>query len=105
MCYDKQSTSNNSMKRYVIICGGISEVIRKRRLKLSGHCFRQHQDPVCELVLWEPKHGTRKRGCPEKTYIDILKSDTGLASRDEIATCMMERGVWRKIVSRCSTMH
>ena len=80
----------------------ISQVIRKRRLKFSAHCFRQYQQPVSELVLWDPKQGTRRRGCPEKTFIDILKADTGLASGEEIATCMKERDIWRKIVSRCS---
>ena len=82
----------------------ISQVIRKRRLKFSGHCFRQQQQPVSELVLWDPKHGTRRRGHPEKTYLDILKADTGLVSGEEIATCMKERDIWKKIVSRCSDM-
>ena len=81
----------------------ISSVIRRRRLKFSGHCVRS-QDPVSELVLWEPKHGKRRSGRPEKTYINILKEDTGMASTHELETCMKDREVWQRIVSRCSTM-
>ena len=81
----------------------ISQVIRKRRLTFSGHCVRQKQQQnVADLGLWEPKHGTRERGCPVKTYVNILKSDTGLATREEITTCMMDRGTWKQIVTRCT---
>ena len=78
----------------------ISSVIRKRMFKFSGQCFRQSEDPVSELVLWEPRQGTRRYGCPEKTYIDILKDNTGVASTDELVACMKDQEVWRGIVSR-----
>ena len=77
----------------------ISNVIRKRRLKFAGHSYRQHGDPVSELVLWQPKHGKRSKGAPAKTFIDILKEDTGLKNEQELAACMEDREVWRKIVS------
>ena len=80
----------------------ISQVIRLRRLRFAGHCYRQHQDPVSELVVWRPKHGTSKRGCPVKTFVDILKEDTNLNNEEELAVCMKDRSVWKKIVSRCS---
>jgi hypothetical protein len=65
----------------------ISNVIRKRRLKFAGHSYRQHEDPVSELVLWQPKHGKQV-----KNFIDFLK--------EELAACMEDLEVWRKIVSR-----
>ena len=80
----------------------VSNVIRKRRLTFAGHSYRQHGDPVSDLVLWQPKHGKRQKGCPAKTFIDILKEDTGLNNEQELATCMEDRSVWKKIVSRCS---
>ena len=81
----------------------ISHVIRKRRLKFAGHCYRQHQEQsVSELVLWEPKHGKRGRGGQTKTFVDTLREDTGCKSTNEIANCMEDRTVWRKIVSRCT---
>ena len=35
-----------------------------------------------------------------KNFIDILKEDTGLNNEQEIAACMEDREVWKKIVSR-----
>ena len=67
----------------------ISQVIRRRRLMFAGHSVRQkHLQPVSELVLWEPTHGHRGKGCPTKTFVDILKTDTGCNNAHEIATCM-----------------
>ena len=81
----------------------LSEVIRKRRLRFAGHCYRQHQEQsVAELVLWEPKHGQRGRGGQTKTFVDTLREDTGCTSTEEIANCMEDRTVWRQIVSRCT---
>ena len=80
----------------------IFTTVRKRRLAFAGHCLRQTTDPISELVLWEPKHGSRKRGRPEKNYIDILKDDSGISTTQELEACMRDRKVWNKIVSRCS---
>ena len=81
----------------------ISQVIRKRRLMFAGNSFRQKQlQPVSELVLWEPNHGHRGKGCPKKTFVDTLKSDTGCKNTQELAACMEDRSEWRRIVSRCS---
>ena len=80
----------------------ISATIRRRRLKFAGHCARNPEDPVSQLLLWEPSQGLRKKGRPEKTFIDILKEDTGMATTDELRACMEDRNVWKRIVSRCS---
>ena len=39
------------------------------------------------------KHGKRKAGRPNLTYIDLLKQDTGLEEPD-IKTAMLDRSVW-----------
>ena len=94
----KRKLETTSNKQNTVQC--ISNVIRKRRLKFAEHSYRQHGDPVSELVLWQPKHGKRSKGAPAKTFIDILKEDTGLKNEQELAACMEDREVWRKIVSR-----
>ena len=76
-----------------------SNVIRKRRLTFAGHSYRQHGDPLSDLVLWQPKHGKRQKGCPVKTFVDILKDDTGLNNEQELATCMEDRSASKKMVS------
>ena len=79
----------------------ISDVIRKSRLKFAGHSIRQkEQQPVSEIVLWEPTHGTRSAGGQAKSFVDILKEDTGCTSTHEVRTCMEDKDVWRRVVSR-----
>ena len=80
----------------------VSTTIRQRRLKFAGHSVRHQEHTVSELVLWEPSHGTKNKGGQPKTFVDILKEDTGCRSTNEIKTCMEDRDVWRGIVSRCS---
>ena len=80
----------------------ISTIIIRRRLKFAGHCARNKDAPVSQLILWEPSQGTRKRGRPEKTYVDILKEDTGIGLTEELRKSMDDRSVWKGIVSRCS---
>ena len=33
---------------------------------------------VRDLVLWEPKHGKRNAGGQARTFVDLLKADTGV---------------------------
>ena len=74
----------------------VSETIRRRRLKLAGHCYRHPEEAASGLVLWEPKHGKRKRGRPALTYIDQLCRETDLTP-GEMTTCMLNRELWRFI--------
>ena len=62
----------------------VSELIQKRRLKLAGHCARHEKEMASQLVLWQPKHGVNKRGRPTKSFVEDLKSDTGLDCFAEI---------------------
>ena len=51
----------------------ISTKIRCRFLKFAGHCLRRDDEVVSDLVLWEPTHGTRRRGRPPESYISSAK--------------------------------
>ena len=73
----------------------LSDKIRQRRMELAGHCWRHRELAASELILWEPKHGSRNRGLQRTTLIDTLKRDTGLSSVDEIRTLIEEREEWR----------
>ncbi len=44
----------------------------KGRLKLARHCKRSRDQVVSDLVLWQPTHGQRSRGRPNKMYINQL---------------------------------
>ena len=73
----------------------LSDKFRVRRLKLAGHCVRHPEEVAHDIVLWEPVHGTSKRGAPTMNYIKLLKKDTGLDDVKEIESVMLCRDSWR----------
>ena len=75
----------------------ITEILRERRMKFAGHCWRAKQELASDLLLWTPKHGERTVGQPAKTYIDQLIEDS-CCHRGEIEQLkiqMNDRTVWR----------
>ena len=50
----------------------ISNTIKRRRLKLAGHCFRDKSSPAHKLVTWIPQHGVSNPGRPQLTFVDTL---------------------------------
>ena len=48
----------------------ITTVLKGRRLRSTGHMWRTKEELVCQLLIWEPKQGTRKRGRLAITYVD-----------------------------------
>jgi len=73
----------------------ISNKIRKRRLRLAGHCVRHSELEVSNLVLWEPTQGKFSRGSQRLTYVDRIRKDTGLQTTAELKTLMKDKCVWR----------
>ena len=76
----------------------LSDTIRQRRMRLAGHCVRHPELTASEMILWEPTHGKKSRRRPHATFIDTLKTDTGLNSTAEIKTLMMDRDEWRAAI-------
>ena len=70
----------------------LSATIKRRRLTLAGHVFR-HKEPADSLISWAPEE-PRRRGRPNTTLIDVLKSDTGL-NNDEMRAAMTDRSIWK----------
>ena len=56
----------------------ISRKIRRLFLKFSGHCLRRDDDVFSDLVIWEPTHGTIRRGRPSERYINNLERETSI---------------------------
>ena len=72
--------------------------IAERRLRLAGHCYRHPELSTQKILLWEPMHGSRRRGRPKATYVDTLLRDTSATSVQDLASLMENRDVWRSIV-------
>ena len=76
----------------------ISVKIRKRRIRLAGHCIRHEDEIANKLVLWQPTDGRVKRRRQKINYIDVLLQDTGVTSAAELKTIMLDRSDWRGCV-------
>ena len=78
----------------------ITEVIKQRILRLSGHCIWNTDELAHNLDLWKPKYtlvyGIRNRGRQPKKFMYILKSDCD-CEEDELRTPMMDREGWKAI--------
>ena len=49
----------------------VSEIIRLRRLKLSGHCVIHPEEIASLFILWQPSQGRRDRGRKRTRYVEI----------------------------------
>ena len=68
----------------------ITETIRYRLLKFSGHIWRHDEEIARNLLFWMPTTRKNKRGRPQKTYIDQLIEDAVL-QMEELKTLMANR--------------
>ena len=74
----------------------ISETIRARILRLAGHFTSRNEGTASKVLLWEPQQGHPNRGRPRTTYIDTIKSDTGLDK--EIRDAKLNQIVWKDFI-------
>ena len=75
----------------------ITETIRYRRLKFSGHIWRHDQEIAHNLLLWMPTNGKNKRGRPQKTYIDQLIEV--LLQMKELKILIPNREEWKSFIN------
>ena len=83
----------------------LSVTIAKRQLEWVGHMMRRERtEPIRNLALYRPTHGTAKRGRPAQTYYQHV---AGLINKDyqmsehEIEEAAQDRGKWTKRVLDC----
>ena len=96
-----QNKSWKDKVKNVDLYGGLprlSDVIKKRRLRLAGHAYRRSEEIVSKLVLWKPTHGYTCRGRPKLSFHQMLKREAGVENIEELGTLMKDRDVWRKVV-------
>ena len=75
----------------------ITAVLKARRLRSIGDIWRRNEELICQLLIWEPKQGTRKRRRPAIIYVDQLKNDIGL-STEKLKNKMEDREIWKILV-------
>ena len=47
----------------------ITKTIQVRRTRYTGHCWRNRDELISEVLLWTPSYGQAKAGNPARTYI------------------------------------
>ena len=75
----------------------ITKTIKVRRTRHAGHCWRNKDELISDVPLWNPTYGRAKAGRPNRTYIQQLCEDTG-CSREDRPEAMNDRVEWRERV-------
>ena len=76
----------------------ITETIRYRRLKFSGHIWRHDEEIAHNLLFWMPTNRKNKRGRSQETYINQFIEDAGLQMK-ELKTLMANREEWKPFIN------
>ena len=78
----------------------ITKTIQVRRTRHAGHCWRNKDELISDVLLWTPSHGQAKVGQPARTYIQQLCADTG-CSLENLLWAMDDRdGWWERVNQR-----
>ena len=75
----------------------ISKTIQVRRTRHAGHCWKNRDKLISDVLIWTPSHGCAKAGRPAWTYIQQLCEDTGCSPGD-LPEAMNDREGWRERV-------
>ena len=75
----------------------MTKTIQARRTRHAGHCWRNRDELISDVLLWTPSHGRAKGGRPARTYIQQLFEDTG-CSPEDLPEAMNDREEWRERV-------
>ena len=68
-----------------------------RRTRHAGHCWRNRDELISDVLLWTLTYGRAKAGRPARTYIQQLCEDTG-CSPEDVPEAMNDREKWRERV-------
>ena len=75
----------------------ITKIIKIRRTRHAGHCWRSRDKLISDVLQWTPSYGRAKAGRAARTYIQQLCADTG-CSPEELPKAMDDREGWRERV-------
>ena len=73
----------------------ITKTIQVRRTRHAGHCWRNKDELISDVLLWTPTYGQAKAGRPARTYIQQLCEDTG-CNPEDLPEVMNDREKWRQ---------
>ena len=62
---------------YTATCPPITKTIQVRQTRHAGHCRRNKDELISDVLLWTLTYGQAKARRPARTYIQQLCEDTG----------------------------
>ena len=71
----------------------ITKIIKIRRTRHGGHCWKSRDELISYVLPWIPSHGRAKAGRPARTYIQQLCVDKG-CSPEDLPKAMDDRVAW-----------
>ena len=71
----------------------ITKTIKDRQTRQAGHCWRNRDELISDVLLWTPSHGQAKAGGLARTYIQPLCANTGCSPEDQLEA-MDDREGW-----------
>ena len=77
-----------------------SVLLTKRRLTLAGHCFRSTDQPVRDLVLFQPSGSYHPGGHSRMTFLKRVMRDAGINTTNQLARNIRNRGPWRELTNQ-----
>ena len=75
----------------------ITKTIHVRRTRHAGHCWRNRDELISDVLLWTLTYGRAKAERPAQTYTQQLCEDMG-CSREDRPEAMNDREEWRERV-------
>ena len=75
----------------------ITKTIQVRRTGLAGHCWRNKNKLICDVLQWTPSCGRAKVQRPARTYLQQFCADKG-CSLEDLPGEMVDRDEWRESV-------
>ena len=75
----------------------ITTTIQVRRTRHAGHCWRNRDELISDVLLWTPTYGRSKAGRPARAYIQQLCEDMA-CSPENLPKAMKDREKWRERV-------
>ena len=75
----------------------ITKTIQVRWTRHVGHCWRNRDELISDVLLWTPTYGQTKAGRPARTYVQQLCEDT-VCSPEDLPEAMNGREKWRERV-------
>ena len=75
----------------------ITKSIKVRQTRHAGHCWRNKDEFISDILRWSPSHRRAEARRPARSYIQQLCADSGY-SLEDILGAMDDRDKWQERV-------